>query len=662
MDIAIFQGVLFSSFLIFLAPKNLKYWISLLIVLLLIIVTSSWAVTALSLGVPVEKNLLFEFWDTLPHLVIDKLSAFFILVVNFTILTGTIYAKGYLKPYYKTKTSTSLSKHYFSLVWLHAAMLQVTMFRSGLPFLLVWEIMSVTSFLLVIFEGNKENVLKIGINYLIQMHLGFGFILVGFFILEQGTGTMSFDSLATYFSTNSNFWLFIIFFVGFGIKAGFIPLHSWLPHAHPAAPSHVSGIMSGVMIKMGIYGILRVLTHVQANFMEIGSAILIVSLISGLLGVLLAIFQHDLKKLLAYHSIENIGIIGIGIGVALLGKHFGNNTLVYLGLGGGLLHVLNHSLFKSALFYSAGNVYQATHTRNIEQLGGLMKRMPYTGMLFLISALAICGIPPFNGFISEFLIYNGVFQNLTHAGYTNSLISVATIVSLALIGGLALFCFTKAFGVAFLGVRRQVDFEEVTERPISMILPGIMIVFVILFIGFFPSPFFGLIYSINSEFSFVDTVIPPVHTTHLTLVKVGLINFVFTALVIFFIALRYIRQKSVTVTTGPTWGCGYTAGDFKHQYTSTSYANNLRQIAQPIIGFNKKYSSFKETDLFPPDKEFHVHVDDRIERDLIIKPANWLKDILPKAGMAQTGSIHHYLLYPVVFMIIIGLITYFNFI
>ena len=206
---------------------------------------------------------------------------------------------------------------------------------------------------------------------------------------------------------------------------------------------------------MGIYGILRVLMSVQNDLLLIGIIILVISLISGVLGVMMAIVQHDLKRLLAYHSIENIGIIGIGIGLGVIGLATNNTALSLLGFSGGLLHVLNHSLFKSLLFFNAGSVYHATHTRNIEHLGGLMKKMPYTAILFLIGSLAICGLPPFNGFISEYLIYIGMFKSLSVANLYQSILVLGTIVGLSLIGGLAIFCFTKAFGIVFLGEPRS---------------------------------------------------------------------------------------------------------------------------------------------------------------------------------------------------------------
>ena len=235
---------------------------------------------------------------------------------------------------------------------------------------------------------------------------------------------MSFDSLPTYFANSSNWPLFLLFFIGFAIKAGFMPLHTWLPEAHPAAPSHVSGVMSGVMIKMGIYGIFRVVLATQSDLLIIGVLLLAVSLISGLLGVIYAILQHDLKRLLAYHSIENIGIIGIGLGLGIIGKATNNQMLMLLGFSGALLHTLNHSLFKSLLFFNAGSVYLAAKIRDIEKCGGLMKTMPYTALLFLLGSIAICGLPPFNGFISEYLIYFGMINTMHGAGFSNHSIAI----------------------------------------------------------------------------------------------------------------------------------------------------------------------------------------------------------------------------------------------
>jgi formate hydrogenlyase subunit 3/multisubunit Na+/H+ antiporter MnhD subunit len=264
--------------------------------------------------------------------------------------------------------------------------------------------------------------------------------------------------------------------------------------------------MSGVMIKMGIYGILRVLVSVQSDLLIIGIIILIISMISGVMGVMMAIVQHDLKQLLAYHSIENIGIIGIGIGLGMIGLATGNTALSILGFAGGLLHVLNHSLFKSLLF-QCRSVYK-THTR-IEHLGGLMKKMPYTAFLFLIGSLAICGLPPFNGFISEYLIYMGMFKSLSAANLYQSMLILGTIVGLSLIGGLAVFCFTKAFGVAFLGEPRSEHASNAKEVGKNMIFPQYITVAFMMLIGLGSGLIVKPVFSIVAQtFGLSDAVLP----------------------------------------------------------------------------------------------------------------------------------------------------------
>jgi formate hydrogenlyase subunit 3/multisubunit Na+/H+ antiporter MnhD subunit len=283
--------------------------------------------------------------------------------------------------------------------------------------------------------------------------------MLGFIYVAFKTGSYSFDAIVEFThhqSTLAGTALFLCFFIGFAIKAGFVPFHTWLPYAHPAAPSHVSGIMSGVVIKIGIYGILRMLLLIKTDYTTIGYFIMFISILTGVYGVMLAIIQHDLKRLLAYHSIENIGIIGIGIGIGCIGLGSVNKWMAILGFSGALLHTLNHSLFKSLLFFSAGNVLQAVHTVSIERLGGIIKKMPRTSVLFLVAAIAICGLPPLNGFISEFMIYGGLYNWLYSASFISLIMIIFSLVGLVLIGGFAFMCFTKAFSIVFLGTPRSI--------------------------------------------------------------------------------------------------------------------------------------------------------------------------------------------------------------
>jgi len=422
-------------------------------------------------------------------IVIDSLSAWFILIINFTFITGSIYGSKYMEAY--LDKPKNLSFHWINLILFHAAMLAVTVLQNFIAFLFAWEIMAVSAFFMVIFEGHKQKTIKAGINYLIQSHVAIILLSLGFIWISSVTSSFDFKSISEFVATKSpqtSLVLMLIFFIGFGIKAGFVPFHTWLPHAHPVAPSHVSGIMSGVLIKIGIYGILRMVFLFNTNYLVFGYLMLGISILTGVYGVMLAIVQHDLKRLLAYHSIENIGIIGIGIGLRCI-----DVLLARLGFAGALLHTLNHSLFKSLLFYSAGNVYQSIHSMHIDGLGGLIKKMPHTAFLFLIAALAICGLPPFNGFISEFIIYTGLFNGILSSGFPQILAFVASIFSLSIIGGLAILCFTKAFGIVFLGTPRQhLDFHPV-EKNWRRIFPMYLIVILIVAIGTFPQAFEGLL-------------------------------------------------------------------------------------------------------------------------------------------------------------------------
>ena len=490
MEIQVFTGALLLSIALFLLPKRFQYLFGVFLHIVVIATTSLLAVDALMNGLAAKPPVVANLLGNPLYVLIDALSAFFILVINFTMLTGILFAGGYLKPYLGKKNKSELGLHYFSFLWLHISMILVCMIRDGFAFLLSWELMTISSFVLVIFESDKRETIKTGINYLIQMHIGLIFIMVAFFLAYAATGAeFGFDGLSAYFSKHRPFLLFFLFFIGFGIKAGFIPLHTWLPHAHPAAPSHVSAVMSGVMIKMGIYGILRVLTYIHTDLLFIGLFVLIISLISGILGVTIAIVQHDIKKLLAYHSIENIGIIGAGIGIGLTGMAMNLPEVAVLGFAGGILHIFNHSLFKSLLFYSAGSVYQKTHTRNVSQLGGLMKKMPATALLFLLGSLAISGLPPFNGFISEFLIYKGMFSGLFPGDLPTDVILLFGFTGLVIIGGLAIFCFTKVFGIVFLGSPRSPGAENAGETSKPTLFPQILAGIMILLIGLFPGLF-----------------------------------------------------------------------------------------------------------------------------------------------------------------------------
>ncbi len=658
MEVAIPGILLILSFGIFAVPSRIQYYYTLGLQVLLICVTSVLSWQAFSTTEPLNIKIISIASGDI-NLVIDKISGFFIFVINLTVLTGALYANGYLAPYKAQKTKTEFAWHYFNFFLLHLSMLMVVMLREGISFLVFWELMSVSTFFLIIFESEKKEIKEAVMKFLIQMHIALAFLLAAFLVSSTVTGeSFGFESLAAYFNSAPVFPVFLLFFIGFGIKAGFIPLHSWLPHAHPAAPSHISGVMSGVMIKMGIYGIIRTLTYIHTELLSVGMLILLVSAFSGITGVVIAIVQHDYKRLLAYHSIENIGIIGIGIGIGVIGLAIGNPVLASLGFAGGLLHTLNHSLFKSLLFYSAGSIYQQTHTKNIEQLGGLMKKMPVTAVFFLIGAIAISGLPPFNGFISEFLIYSGLFKSLSNNDLLLSFVLLGGIVSLVIIGGLAVYCFTKVFSIIFLGNARSPMTANAHEVRIDMLIPKYLIAVFIVVIGVMPFIVMGPLTALTNEL--VGDTSPLRQTSNtLNYISISLLALIILATVIWFLKKRLSANKTISVET--TWGCGYTGADpAVHQYTATSYADYIVKKARLLVGSKKHHKPLSKDEIFPDPTHFSTHSSDVFEDNLILKPVRKLLALLERMAVLQTGNIQDYLLYAILFVIFISLITILN--
>ncbi len=616
------------------------------------------AIISSSYALPVLHGQTFEFafggsLVTGPvNLRIDALSGWFILIINFIILAGTFYGLFYMKVYEKQKNNLSL--HSVVFVLLHSALVSLCVIQNSLVFLITWEIMAVSAFFAVIFEHEKMATLTSGINYLIQSHISIVVLMFGFIWVAIKTGSYDFSAITAYSAANpgaSGLMLFLCFFIGFAIKAGFVPFHTWLPYAHPAAPAHISGIMSGVMIKIGIFGILRMITLIRADYYTIGLVIMIFSVVSGLYGVMLAIVQHNLKKLLAYHSIENIGIIGMGIAIGCIGLGKGNYMLAALGFAGGLLHVLNHALFKSLLFFTAGNVYQATHTMSIEHLGGLIKKMPQTAGLFLIAAIAISGIPPFNGFISEFIIYSGFYYWMQGSVIGQLMAIIFSVLALVLIGGLALLCFTKAFGIVFLGSPRQKFHHEVKEVPFLQLFPLYFIAFLIVLIGVFPLFFMSLLANPVE----ILAGIPPVSEPGFQL-KIGESMqpltwgiWIFIFIVIAMWGIRKLVQSGRKAEVGATWGCGYVAPTEKLQYTAGSFVRSYSKLFKSFLLASKEEKEIQG--IFPPGGLYETHIYDRIEKYLIDKPIAAYKSLLGRFLFLQNGKLQFYILYGIIFIV-----------
>jgi formate hydrogenlyase subunit 3/multisubunit Na+/H+ antiporter MnhD subunit len=564
-----------------------------------------------------------------------------------------------MKAYESQKSNLAL--HCISYILMQSSLIAICSLQNTIAFLIAWEIMALSSFMLIIFEHQKRATLYAGINFLIQSHICIMFLTLGFIWVAMRMNSYDFKAITLFSTSNSlltGVALFLCLFIGFAIKAGFVPFHTWLPYAHPAAPSHISGVMSGVIIKIGIYGIMRMLLVIKSDYLVIGYVILFISLVSGIYGVMLAIIQHNLKRLLAYHSIENIGIIGIGIGLGCIGIGKENHLLTILGFSGALLHTLNHSLFKSLLFYGAGNVYQSAHTMDIEKLGGLGKRMPHTTLLFLIAALAICGLPPFNGFVSEFLIYNGMFAGLH--GSDKGLLSyiVCGLFALALIGGLAMLCFTKAFGAVFLGMPRQHSHPRTEEASSGKLIPMYAIVVLIMAIGLFPKAFIQALskplglFSHNTSLKIQAEILPA--AASLSMIGICGISFLLLIAFIYFVRRKMTINKPQHFNA--TWGCGYVAPTSKMQYTASSFVRAYRKLAEPFLSIYKKKKLI--TEVFPTTGEQETHPYDKAEEWVIDYSLLQLKKFFNRFTFLQNGNLQFYILYGVVFISLVLVIPF----
>lgn len=545
------------------------------------------AVEVLRLSTIVRAELAWPMLWGHFKLEIDPLSALFIVPIAGVVAVAALYGSQYLRG---SHVAAGPSWFFFNL--LAATMLLVVTARNGLLFLLAWEGMSLASFFLVLGEYRRDGVRRAAWIYLVAMHLGTAALLVLFLLLGRVSGSLDFDRFAL--GAVPAGVVFLLALVGFGTKAGLMPLHVWLPEAHPAAPSHVSAVMSGVMIKTGIYGLLRTWSFLGELPAWCGWTLVAVGTFSGVTGVVLALAQRDLKRLLAYSSVENIGIITVGMGVGMLGISYRMPTMAALGLLGALLHVLNHAWFKSLLFLAAGAIQHSTGTRDMDRLGGLLKRMPVTGTLFLVGAGAIAGLPPLNGFLSELLIYLGVLAGAVDpqrpGGVAWALLCLMVIGGLALVGGLASTCFSKALGGVFLGEPRsdeaRAGHEVGRAMQAAMGLLAAGCVASALVAPLWPNLLWAPLVSISRE-TFGQ---PSITTLRWSFVPLGFVAVTTWALLVVVVVLLLVRKGLLArrpVGQGPTWDCGYVAPNARMEYTPSSFTSPLvllfRMLVRPRV-------------------------------------------------------------------------------
>ena len=518
-------------------------------------------------------------------LLINPLSGLLLVAINILALVAWIYGLAYFDEY----KGMSLGAIGFFMNLFVASMNMVLTVDNAFWFLVFFELMSLTSYFLVIVEQKPQSI-KGGFLYFIMAHVGFFMIMLSYLIMAANTGSFEFATFrATQFSPAIASLCFILAFCGFGCKAGMFPFHSWLPQAHPAAPSNVSALMSGGMIKIGIFGIVKVgLDLLGSCEVQLwwGLVILVIGALSSVLGVAYALGEHDIKKLLAYHSVENIGIILLGIAIGYMGMALNQPVIAVLGIMAGLYHVLNHAMFKGLLFLGAGSVLYTTGSRNMEIMGGLARVMPATAMCFLIGSLAISAIPPLNGFVSEWFIYQSMFSVAITGDIIVRFFAAFAAVSLAITGALAVTCFVKAYGVTFLGAPRSEAAANAKEVPISMRIGMIILAVMCVCLGIgapWVAPVMQNIAAATTGqaaiavASGLDIANPAIGSV----VSTPMLAILLIACVLVPVAARSLFSKGGVATDRDPWACGY-ALDPEMPVVATTFAAEVKMFLKPI--------------------------------------------------------------------------------
>ena len=645
--------------LIFIVPKRAKVWVA-----TALISTAAIGAIALSAQTLLCGDVeLASFTTSLfgkEHISVDGISALFLSIIAIASVATVLYSRGYVGGYLERYSSTHISLHYTALLLLVVSMMLVVVTSGGFSFLFSWELMTIASFILILFEAERQEVRRAALNYLVMMHIGFMFLVAGFVMLYNVTDSANFAAVECYFKVAAPLPLFMMLFIGFGMKAGLFPMHIWLPEAHPAAPSHVSAIMSGVMIKTGVYGILRLMQAIDNNIdllYNIGLIVLLAGIITGIWGVIFAAMQNDVKRLLAYSSIENIGVILIGLGVAAVGHAAGSNLIGMCGMCGALLHIVNHSLFKTMLFFSAGNIYSRMHTTAMNQMGGLAKHMPVTAILMLFATVAICALPPLNGFVSELLIYIGMFNGVSDGHEV--LYAVGGIIALSLIGGVVVLAFTKLYGIVFLGSPRSHHVAECTEvdnqRIAAMAIPAALI----LFVGLLPQLAIRPIALVAEAVTGADSSIAVNQFTPM-LTSLSCVGIILILVIALLFVMKYRAQLKRKIESGPTWGCGFTAPNTRMQYTGESFSEGLENVGRPLMKDMVDGRSVDKGEIFPSEHNYKVVHKDKVDSLLGQLWVKMMHNINGFVMRLRTGRVNNYITFALAFLFVVLILTMFG--
>jgi len=620
-------------------------------------------------GLVASEPLTLSAGSSIPYLIfairLDPLAAFFVLTISLVGLAASIYAFGYVTEFYGRHSIGALGALFNGFL---LSMTLVVMVDNGFCFLIAWELMSLISYFLVVTEHEKANVRYAGFFYLVMTHIGTAFVVLTYLILFQSSGSFSFEAFRhpeQSLPEGMRALVFLAALIGFGTKAGIVPLHVWLPYAHPAAPSHISALMSGVMIKTAIYALVRVYFDFLGGQFPWwwGFVVLVIGAVSALLGVMYALMEHELKSLLAFHSVENIGIILLGIGAGMIFQSYGLKELAALGLLAGLYHTINHAAFKALLFFGAGSLLYATHTHSMEEYGGLLRRMPWTGVFFLIGAVSISGLPPTNGFVSEWLVFQSLFLSFQLPTVFLKLMLPIAAAVLALTSVLALACFAKAFGISFLALSRSSHARYAEEVPIAMRIGmgflavlcvglGLAPMIVVPLLDRITGPLTGVsigdkvlaldgwaLAPVSMEFSSVS---PPMLAA--MLIGGGLLG----------LFLAFLFGGRLLTRSYKTWGCGITLSP-RMEYTATGFVQPIKRVFSTLYQPTVKLETelLEESRYFAKQRRFEFHIEPVFEKYLYDPIVDVFEGIADRLRILQGGSLHLYLAYIFVMLVIL---------
>ena len=598
-------------------------------------------VEVLGTGVPTTLRLD---WDG-PHgpfvVELDRLSGFFLLPTLGLSALAAVFGGAYL---YEYRGRKPLGPAWFFFSLFVAGMVLVLLARTAVLFLLAWEVMSLSAFFLVTFEHEHREARRAGWVYLIATHLGVAFLIALFAVLSFHTGGTEFG---TYLRGPTPApalagVLFALALVGFGTKVGLVPLHIWLPEAHAAAPSHVSALMSGVMIKMGVYGFLRALTFLGPAPEWWGVTLAAAGIVTALTGISLAAYQRDIKRVLAYSSVENMGLIVLALGIGLWGAAAGRPVVAAFGVTGCLLHVWNHAAMKGLMFFAAGSVVHGAGTRDMERLGGLMRRMPWTGTVMVVGAVAIAALPPLNGFTGKWLIYLGLAEWGLGPSPDRGLSALLLIGLLALIGGLSAATFVRLCGISLLGSARSQGAQHAHESSWWMRGPMVALALLCLTAAVVPD-------RVATTFDGVrDTILggqsggPGASAPGAALAALGGFS-AWTVAALAIAALAVVHRVRREPATAPTWGCGYAAPTSRMQYTGHSFSEMLVRILPRFL--RSRSTREAPAGLFPSAGGYGSECPDPVTRALYEPFFDRWAGRFQRLRVLQQGKVHVYLLY-----------------